>query len=614
MVQKRSDFLLKIIRALIKTRNFEQLYSKVIQFTRDEFGLVNCGVLLYDHDRKELYMKSSTGFHEIDVSSIRIPLGVGVTGKCGKLKRTIYVPDVSKEPLYIQKYPPTKSELAIPLLSEGKLIGVFNFEKKEINGFSDNDIEQLKAFCSIVSLTIENVILFEAIRKREMQKQELIEIAKIASETMKRGSIFGKLAKLGGKLVDADKCAIALYDKRTGDVTAQPPGYGVKKEYLQKLRFNIKEKGIGTQVIKTERSIVVNDAESNPKVLKQFVTMFNVSGGKKNKKKKLSYKDPEVSEKFSKLLDIKNLLVSPLKTSKEIIGIFLVVKGKNKERFSKDDVDILIIFSSLAATIIKRFQIFQELAEKKNQLESITEELRIANEELQNISFAKTNLISNISHELRTPLVSIKGYTDLLIEGRFGNLNEKERLSLIAVKRNAERLINTIDNLIDISKLELGIPRKMVKELVNIPSLIDEVCDFISMKAEEKEISIRKRYEEKYLIVEADREKLIRVFSNIVDNAVKFNKRKGRISIRCYKKNSSVVTEIKDTGIGIPEKYHRLIFNRFFQIESSTQRGYRGSGIGLSLCLEIVKFFNGDIHVKSKLNKGSTFIVTLPAK
>ena len=84
--------------------------------------------------------------------------------------------------------------------------------------------------------------------------------------------------------------------------------------------------------------------------------------------------------------------------------------------------------------------------------------------------------------------------------------------------------------------------------------------------------------------------------------------------MKCYKNKGNVVTEIKDTGNGIQEKYHSLIFNRFFQVESSDRRGHKGAGIGLSLSFEIIKFFDGDIRVRSKPKKGSTFIVTIPAK
>ncbi|TET24712.1 MAG: ATP-binding protein, partial [Candidatus Cloacimonadota bacterium] len=104
------------------------------------------------------------------------------------------------------------------------------------------------------------------------------------------------------------------------------------------------------------------------------------------------------------------------------------------------------------------------------------------------------------------------------------------------------------------------------------------------------------------------------VFLNITENALKFNKKNGEVIVKCYIVQGNIITEIKDTGIGIRKKYHKLIFDRFFQVQSSSKRGYRGSGIGLSLCLEIIRYFDGDIKVRSTGKNGSTFIIQLPEK
>jgi len=586
MIGEYSNFLLKVSKKFIRTRNFDSLIGKVLKTVKDDFGLTNCALLLYEKETDEIYVKNFIGFKKKDVKKWRIPVGEGITGKCAKTKKMIYVPDVSKEATYVKRYTPTKSELAIPLISERKFLGLLNFEKKEKNGFIEEEIKFLETFSSIVSIAFENALLFGDIRRKEKQKLELIEIARAASGTMKRESVFGKLVSLGGKLIDADQCVICLYDKKTGGIQAQLPGYGAPVEYIKKFHFNVKDKSVAAKVVKSGETYITNEAAQDPYIIKKFVQLFGV----------------------------KRVMVSPLKISKEVIGLFYAAKVEGKEPFTEDDKNIILIFSSLSATIIKRMQIFNELNEKKKELKNMTRELKKTNEELQKISFAKTNLISNISHELRTPLVSIKGYTDLLISEKFGSLGGKQKLSLLAVKRNAERLINSIDNLLDISKIELGSPQKIVKELINLSSVLDETVELIIPKAKEKGIVIKKKYGLGHLIVEANREKLLRAFLNILDNAVKFNKKNGKILVKCFKENKSVVTEIKDAGIGIPEIYHRIIFNRFFQVESADKRGFSGAGIGLSLALEIIKFFNGDIQVKSKPDKGTSFIITLPAK
>ena len=585
MDTKKIDFLLKVSQRFIGVRDFDSIINNVLKTVKKEFELVTCGLLLYNQEREAIHLKRVVGIAKKYIEKITIPVGKGISGKCAEQRETIYIADVSKDPTYVEKYSSTKSELSIPLVSEKELFGVLNFEKKKVNGFTKEDIKLLEIFSSIISIALENTLFFEDKRKKEKQQLELIEIAKTASETMDEKTVYGKLVSLGAKLVNAKKCTISLYDSETGEVTAQLPGYGSTPDLIRKFHFNLSEQSTAAKVLAAGESYLTNDAPNDPYIIQRFVKLFGV----------------------------KRLIVSPLKTSKEIIGLLYATRGKGSKPYNESDKDILIIFSSLAASIIKTMQFFNELKQKKEELEVLTGKLRERNEELQDLNFVKSHLISNISHELKTPLVSIKGYTDLLSRKKFGNLNEKQKLSLTAIKRNAERLLNSIDNLIDTSKLELGAAEKIDMELINIFSLLDEVIELILNRADEKGITIKKKYEAKNLIVEANREKLLRAFYNIIENAVKFNKKKGKIAIRCYRNDGNVVTEIKDTGIGISERYNRLIFNRFFQVDSSDKRIHRGSGIGLSLSYEIITFFKGDIQFKSKPNKGSTFTITLPA-
>ncbi|OQX55046.1 MAG: hypothetical protein B5M53_04875 [Candidatus Cloacimonas sp. 4484_209] len=584
MKKKELDFLFNISNEFIKIRDFDELIKKVLLTAKEGFGLANSALLLYDRDKKELFLKSYIGFRKKDVDGLRIPLGVGVTGKCAKRKMIVYVPDVSEESFYMKRFEPTKSELAIPLLSENELLGVLNFEKRRNDGFESEEITLLKTFASIVAISIKNTLLFDNLKEKEKKELKLIEIAKMASEAMDKRSLFGKLVSLGAELIDAESCTISILDKRTNEFVAQLPGYGVDEDLLKKFRFNIKSKSIGARVIKSGETYMTNEADKNQLVIKKFVKAFNV----------------------------KRLIVTPLKTSKEILGVFYAARTGQKGPFTEDDRKIIVVFSSLAAPIIKKMQLMEELKKRETELKRVTENLKNINENLQNISYAKTNLISNISHELRTPLVSIKGYTELLTDGKFGKLNDEQNLSLYAVKRNVDRLLNTIDNLLDISKVELGIPQKIEKEMVNIIKVVEEAIEITQQKAHERNVALIKKYNVNHLIVKADRQQLLRAFLNILDNAVKFNKKGGKVYISCYQKPPDAFVEIKDTGIGISEMYHKLIFNRFFQVDSSDRRGFGGSGIGLSLSLEIVKLFGGDILLRSEQGKGSIFTVQLP--
>ncbi len=585
MRKKQLNFFVKILESLWKITNFDSLIEKTLKSVKAKFGIQNCGLLLLDENTGELYLKNSIGFKK-GIGSFRLHMGEGITGKCARKMKTIYIPDISNVKGYIRRFSRTKSELAIPLIVGKKLLGVFNFEKKEKDGFLKDEISLLEGFATLVAITMQNALLFENLRKKEKQKLELINISRKVSEATSMRTVFGNIVSMGGKLLGADKCTISLYKKKTGLVVAQLPGYGASATKLRTLQYNIGEISLASRVINSKKSYLTNDAPNDPIVMQKFVKLFGV----------------------------KRLIVSPLSTSKEVIGVFYVVRGKTGKPFTKEDIDTASIFSSLAAAIIRRMQIFTELKAKKSELEHLTNELKNANQELQTLSFSKSNLISNISHELRTPLVSIQGFTELLIKEKFGALTEKQRLSLFAVKKNVERLIRNIDNLIDISSMELGSELVIPKELLNLTSILDRAVEAVKHKALEKQIQIVRTCESGNLIVEANREKLLTAFVNILDNSVKFNKKKGKVGIRCYKSKGDAIIEIKDSGIGFDKMYEKLIFNRFFQIESSARRGFEGAGIGLPLALEIIKFFGGDIKVKSRMNKGSVFTVILPSK
>lgn len=228
----------------------------------------------------------------------------------------------------------------------------------------------------------------------------------------------------------------------------------------------------------------------------------------------------------------------------------------------------------------------------------------------------KNNYFVNLSHELRTPLNVIVS-TQRLIE----NLNKKkihipkEKISyhMTIMKRNCDRLINLIDNIIYTSKIESGSYKLNIKEN-NIVYLVEEVA--LSMKdyIEEKgiELIIEPDIEEK--TIDCDAIEIERVVTNLISNAARFTKPNGKIEVSISDFNHKVLISVKDSGIGIDPKYHESIFNRFAQAYEDSREDYGGSGLGLTLAKQLIELHNGSIWVESKLGKGSGFFIILPSK
>lgn len=241
----------------------------------------------------------------------------------------------------------------------------------------------------------------------------------------------------------------------------------------------------------------------------------------------------------------------------------------------------------------------------KNQLEIE----RIQTDTLRNLDHLKSHFFANISHEFRTPLTLIIGQIETLLGTEVGR---KEKRKLESVNRNAERLLELINQLLDLSKLEAG---KMQLDAVplNIVSFLKNLLYSFESLAESKNISLNFSSVQADIKISFDADKLEKVFFNLLSNAFKFTDSGGRIDLTIDLKHARFVEIVlRDSGIGISEDRLIHIFDRFYQVDTSNTRKYEGTGIGLSLAYELVKLHNGTIEVESKVDAGTAFIIQLP--
>lgn len=231
----------------------------------------------------------------------------------------------------------------------------------------------------------------------------------------------------------------------------------------------------------------------------------------------------------------------------------------------------------------------------------------------QNESFRKEFLL-NLSHELKTPIFAIQGYVDTLLNGALQNEAVNTRF-LQNASRNIDRLVNLVDDLDEITKLEMGIQKMNMQNFV-IQDLLKEVYESLSIKSDEKDIKcIIKKGCEVPLTVYADKEKIRQVFINLVDNAIKYGKQHGTIEASFYNVDGKhVLIDISDDGAGIAEEHLGRIFERFYRTDLARSRKVGGSGLGLAICKHIIEAHGQSIHVRSKIDVGSTFGFTLQAK
>jgi two-component system phosphate regulon sensor histidine kinase PhoR len=252
--------------------------------------------------------------------------------------------------------------------------------------------------------------------------------------------------------------------------------------------------------------------------------------------------------------------------------------------------------------------------EVRKDVEEWAEQRKAEIEMLQaNESFRK-EFLQNLSHELKTPIFAIQGYVDTLINGALEN-PEVNKKFLQSTSRNIDRLVNLVSDLDAISKLESG-EQLLIKENFVIQELLKEVYESLAINAVQKDIKcIIKKGCELPFIVYADKEKIRQVFTNLVENAIKYGKQSGTIESSFYNLDGRrILIEISDDGSGIAEEHLNRIFERFYRTDLARSRKVGGSGLGLAICKHIVEAHGENMHVRSKIDVGSTFGFTLQRK
>lgn len=252
--------------------------------------------------------------------------------------------------------------------------------------------------------------------------------------------------------------------------------------------------------------------------------------------------------------------------------------------------------------------------EVRQDVEEWAEQRKAEIEMLQQNESYRKEFLQNLSHELKTPIFAIQGYVDTLLNGALEN-PEVNKKFLASTSRNIDRLVNLVSDLDAISKLESG-EQLLIQENFVIQDLLKEVYDSLEITAAEKKIElIIKKGCEVPLTVYADKEKIRQVFINLVENAIKYGKQNGTIESSFYTVDGRrVLIEISDDGSGIAEEHLNRIFERFYRTDLARSRKVGGSGLGLAICKHIIEAHGQNIHVRSKIDVGSTFGFTLQRK
>lgn len=250
------------------------------------------------------------------------------------------------------------------------------------------------------------------------------------------------------------------------------------------------------------------------------------------------------------------------------------------------------------------------IAKTNEGIRMLYKELEKKNEELKKLDELKSEFVSTVSHEIRTPMTIIKESISQVLEGLFGDVKEEQRPILEMALKNMDRLKRIVDNLLDISKLEDG-KFALNKEPFDLAEVVQDVCLSFEAALAKKGLTIDWVCSPEEILVNADRDKIIQVLTNLIGNGAKFTQQ-GGVTVAAHQNDKEVLCHVKDTGCGIAEKDLSKVFDKFRQFGRKSGAGEKGTGLGLAISKGIIELHGGSIDVKSRPGEGTTFTFTLP--
>jgi two-component system, NtrC family, sensor kinase len=523
---------------------------------------------------------ASPEFAEHMMSNPLLPSRKGPTRLAALERRTVHITDMTIEPgfspvsLHFEK---ARTVLSVPLLHDAALVGVLSMWRREVRPFTEQQIALVQTFADQAVIAIENVRLFTELQARTMdltrsvgELRALSEVGQAISSTLNLRAVLNTIVARATHLSGTDAGVIYEYDEQR-EIFVPRATEHLEADIVETMLATPVRRGEGA----TGRLAEVHEPNQVPDILVA----------------------PAESRVRGALVraGYRALLAVPLVREDHLLGGLTVIR-KEAGAFAPEAIELLRTFATQSALAIQNARLFLEIEDKSRQLEVASQH--------------KSEFLANMSHELRTPLNAIIGFSEVLGERLFGELNEKQEEYLKDIHASGQHLLSLINDILDLSKIEAG---RMELELtdLDLPTAIDNALTLVRERAGRRGIALHQAADEGLGQIRGDERKIKQVLLNLLSNAIKFTPDGGRIEVQARAVDGSVEVSVSDTGVGIAPEDQEAIFEEFRQVGTADKK-VEGTGLGLTLSRKFIELHGGRIWVQSRLGAGSMFTFTIP--
>ena len=499
-------------------------------------------------------------------------------------RRIIHIHDAQSDAEYTYgavQVSSLRTVLAVPMLRANDLLGVIFIYRDEVLPFTDSQIALMETFADQAAIAIENARLLNELQERTTQLTRSVEelralgeVSRAVSSTLDLEMVLNTIVSRAAQLAGADGASIHEYDDATREFQIRA-AHNYDPELVESLRAMPIRLGEGLMGRAAER----REPVQVPDIVRE--------GAYQSRLRDMLLR-----------IGYRALLALPLVREDQVIGA-LTVNRRAPGEFAPEVVELLKTFATQSALAIQNARLFREIADKGRQLEAA--------------SHHKSAFLANMSHELRTPLNAILGFSEVLAERMFGEVNAKQAEYLQDILSSGRHLLSLINDILDLAKVEAG---RVELELggFHLPTALDNALTLVRGRATRHGITLTQTVDERLGDIVADERKVKQILVNLLSNAVKFTPEGGRVGLSATAAESVVTIAVSDTGIGIAPEDQADIFEEFRQVGRDDTRMQEGTGLGLTLAKKFVELHGGRIWLQSQVGQGSTFSFTLPVR